>query len=105
MSVFSPPLAYAYFAHCAFHAFVPSPLTSLYTPHEPSRAAWQSKWHAYAMPSYEHGTPPSCLVQPYYGGNVSPPHLSVCRSTPFSHTMAEQATKQSMTNLIFFKTH
>jgi hypothetical protein len=89
------------------HASVPStPLASLYIPHEPSRAAWQSKRRAYAPPSYGHETPPpSCLVQPYYGGNVSPPHLSLCRSTPCSHTMAEQAAKESMTNLTSFKTH
>jgi hypothetical protein len=47
--------------------------------------------------------PPSCLVQPYYRGNISPPHLSLCRSTPCSHTMAEYAAKQSMPNLTFSK--
>jgi hypothetical protein len=85
---------------------VPSPLTSLCTHLEPSHAAWQSKWHAYAPPSYGHRIlPPSCLAEPYYGGNILPSHLSLCQSTPCSHTMAEHAAKQSMTNLTFLKTH
>jgi hypothetical protein len=36
---------------------MPSPLlTSLYSPHEPSHAAWQSKWRVYAPPFYGHIT-------------------------------------------------
>jgi hypothetical protein len=82
------------------------PLACIYTPYKSSCAAWKSKWHAYAPPFYGHITPPpSCLAQPFYGGNVLPTHLSLCRSTPCSHTMAEQTAKKSMINLIFFKTH
>jgi hypothetical protein len=88
------------------HAFVPSPLASLCTPLGPSRASWQIMRRAYAPPSYGHGTPPpSCLVQPYYRGDISPPHLFLCRSTPYSHTMAEHVAKQSISNLTIFKTH
>jgi hypothetical protein len=83
------------------HSYKPSPLlTSLYTPHNPTHAAWQRKRHAYAPPSYAHGsTPPSCLAQPYYGGNISPQHLSLCQSIPCNHTMEAQAAKQYKTNV------
>jgi hypothetical protein len=60
-------------------ASLPSPtLASFYTPHEPFHVEWQSKQRTYAPPSYGHETtPPLCLAQPYYGGNVSPLHLSL----------------------------